>query len=202
MSTDNRDEMRERIIEAALKRFSHYSASKTTMNEIADDLHCSKASLYYYFPDKNGLHVAVLEKVAEFYFDEMEKEAAKAPTAEAALMGLILTRQAFVKKFCRLELFKVLREKNMLNTAETFEAARKRETGIVTGIIRRGVKSGELHTDQPEQVATLYIHSMMGLRLSVLSHSAITDDISEEEFEKIHEWQTLLTGIFIKGLKK
>jgi TetR/AcrR family transcriptional repressor of mexJK operon len=202
MSTDNRDEMRERIIEAALKRFSHYSASKTTMNEIADDLHCSKASLYYYFPDKNGLHVAVLEKVAEVYFDEMEKEAAKAPSAEAALMEMINTRHAFVKKFCRLELFKILREKQMMNTAETFQAARLRETEIVTGIIQRGVQSGELQTDEPERVAALYIHSMMGLRMSVLSHNAITDDISEEGFETIHEWQTLLTEIFIKGLKK
>lgn len=194
--------MRERIIEAALKRFSHYSASKTTMNEIADDLHCSKASLYYYFPDKNGLHVAVLEKVAEVYFDEMEKEAAKAPSAETALMEMINTRHAFVKKFCRLELFKVLREKQMINTAETFQAARERETAIVTGIIQRGVQSGELHTDEPERVAALYIHSMMGLRMSVLSHNAITDDISEEGFETIHEWQTLLTRIFINGLKK
>lgn len=202
MHTENRDEMRERIIDAALKRFSHYSASKTTMNEIADDLHCSKASLYYYFPDKNGLHIAVLEKVADIYFEEMEKEAAKAASAEAALMEMINTRHAFVKKFCRLELFKVLREKQVLNTAETFKAARERKTKIVNDIIQKGVKSGELHTDEPEKIAALYIHSMMGLRLSVLAHNSITDDISEEEFETIHEWQTLLTGVFIKGLKK
>lgn len=202
MHTENRDEMRERIIDAALKRFSHYSASKTTMNEIADDLHCSKASLYYYFPDKNGLHIAVLEKVADGYFNELEQEAAKAGSAEQALTDMLGTRQAFVKKFCRLELFKVLREKQMQNTAGLFKAARERETRIVNDIIQRGVKSGELHTENPEKVAALYIHSMMGLRMSVLAHNSITDDITDEEFDTIHEWQVLLTGLFLKGLKK
>ena len=32
------------------------------MREIADDLKLSKASLYYYFPDKESLYSAVVEK--------------------------------------------------------------------------------------------------------------------------------------------
>src|SRR5438128_9330539 len=56
---------RETIIEAALKRFTHFGVGKTTMNEIADDLSISKASLYYYFPDKLNLYGAVLQKIIE-----------------------------------------------------------------------------------------------------------------------------------------
>ena len=48
------------IIEAARKRFAHYGLTKTTMNEIAADIGMSKASLYYYFPDKENLFVAVI----------------------------------------------------------------------------------------------------------------------------------------------
>jgi len=69
MLAENKDEMREKILEAALKRFMHYGASKTTMNEIADDLRCSKASLYYYFSDKKALHNAVLMKIGETFFE-------------------------------------------------------------------------------------------------------------------------------------
>ena len=35
------------------------------MNEIAEDLSISKASLYYYFPDKLNLYGAVLHKIIE-----------------------------------------------------------------------------------------------------------------------------------------
>ncbi|MBO9152958.1 TetR/AcrR family transcriptional regulator [Chitinophaga sp. GCM10012297] len=200
MHTENRDEMRERIIEAALKRFTHYGASKTTMNEIADDLHCSKASLYYYFPDKHALHLAVLEKAGEMYFQEIEQSTAEAPNAEAALLDMIPVRQNFARKFCRLELFKVLKDKQLLNSDETFRLAREKETAIVAGIIRKGVAGGELVSDNPDQVAALYIQSMIGLRLS-LSTRELTDEISEEEFETVRQWQVQLADIFIKGLK-
>jgi TetR/AcrR family transcriptional regulator len=59
------DKKRDLIIEAAEKRFMHFGVDKTTMNEIADDLSISKASLYYYFPDKLNLYGAVLHKIIE-----------------------------------------------------------------------------------------------------------------------------------------
>ena len=42
------------IIEASQKRFGIFGVEKTSMREIADDLKLSKASLYYYFPDKES----------------------------------------------------------------------------------------------------------------------------------------------------
>src|ERR1035437_8317460 len=50
------------IIEVAQKRFGLYGIEKTAMREIADDIKLSKASLYYYFPDKESLYKAVVEK--------------------------------------------------------------------------------------------------------------------------------------------
>lgn len=201
MHTENRDEMRDRIIEAALKRFTHYSASKTTMNEIADDLHCSKASLYYYFPDKGALHLAVLEKAGETFFTQLDKEADQAGSASEALQHMSAVRYAFARKFCRLELFKALKDKQLDVTGEAFERARQREVAITARILQRGVDNGELAPCDVDGVARLYIQSMMGLRLS-LANGAMTDDISEEEFETVRVWQAQLTDIFIKGLKQ
>ena len=44
-----------KVLDAAQKRFARFGLSKTTMNDIADDLGVSKASLYYYFPDKESI---------------------------------------------------------------------------------------------------------------------------------------------------
>src|SRR5688572_23662273 len=59
------DRKQEAIITAAIKRFAHFGVSKTTMSEIAADLAISKASLYYYFPDKLNLYAAVLQTITE-----------------------------------------------------------------------------------------------------------------------------------------
>ena len=53
------------ILEAAIRRFSHFGLAKTTMAEIAQDLSFSKALLYYYYPDKHSLYTAALSHVIE-----------------------------------------------------------------------------------------------------------------------------------------
>ncbi len=98
MQTETRDEMRERIIEAALKRFTHYSASKTTMNEIADDLHCSKASLYYYFPDKKPCTSVYLKKQEKPFWRNWKLPRRKKLGLRGLLMEMISIRHAFAKK--------------------------------------------------------------------------------------------------------
>ena len=52
----------EQIIKFAQKRFGQYGFEKTTMNEIASDLNMCKGSLYYYFPDKEHIYLAVAKK--------------------------------------------------------------------------------------------------------------------------------------------
>lgn len=201
MHADTKDEMREKILEAALKRFTHYSASKTTMNEIADDLHCSKASLYYYFPDKKGLHFAVLEKMGEKFFAEQEAVAMDMNSATQALLNIIEVKRQFVQRYSRLEIFKILTD----NTPETIKAMndmRLKEDTLITKIVKFGVDSGEFIAENVEEVAQLYNRCMEGLRFSIMNGPACNPaDLSEEDFEKIVAQQKLLTEIFAKALK-
>lgn len=200
MHTEAKDEMRDKILEAALKRFTHYGASKTTMNEIADDLHCSKASLYYYFPDKKAMHVAVLEKIAEAYFNKMEKEGEQLTSATQALYNIIDLRKEFISRFCRLELFKIIQDNTTLFRQEK-RKAREREIQLHTRIIEAGIASGEFRTDNPVQVAELLVLSGIGIRFSLMDDPREDFEMDEEEMDKVVEKQKQLLDIFIKGLK-
>ncbi|NLU94068.1 TetR/AcrR family transcriptional regulator [Chitinophaga sp. Ak27] len=200
MHTEAKDEMRDKILEAALKRFTHYGASKTTMNEIADDLHCSKASLYYYFPDKKAMHVAVLEKIAEAYFSKMEKEGEQLTSATQALYNIIDLRKEFIIRFCRLEIFKILQDNTTLFQQEK-RKAREREILLHTRIIEAGIASGEFKTDNPAQVAELLVLSGIGIRFSLMDDPREDFEMDEEEMDKVVEKQKQLLDIFIKGLR-
>ncbi|HEX9062246.1 MAG TPA: TetR/AcrR family transcriptional regulator, partial [Clostridia bacterium] len=70
--SEQQDIKREKILEAAYEQFLHYGYSKTTMNEIAGSLSLSKALLYYYFPDKSQLYIAVTRKLASDYLKTLQ----------------------------------------------------------------------------------------------------------------------------------
>src|SRR5690606_35027667 len=93
------DGKKEKIIEVALKRFSHFGIEKTTMNDIADDLNISKASLYYYFPDKNSLFLEVAVSIMSEQLDKQQKSLENAESVPEGLMNMIDARLAFAEQF-------------------------------------------------------------------------------------------------------
>ncbi len=59
---EERAARKERILDAALEVFSRIGIEGSTMNEIAAEAGFGKASLYYYFPSKEEVFHAILER--------------------------------------------------------------------------------------------------------------------------------------------
>ena len=55
-------DVKSQIIESATKYFSRYGFHKTTMDEIAKNIHKAKGILYYYFKSKEELFNEVLKQ--------------------------------------------------------------------------------------------------------------------------------------------
>src|ERR1700761_4094909 len=94
--SDQQDIKREKILEAAYQQFLHYGYSKTTMNEIAGALSMSKALLYYYFPDKSQLYIAVTRKLANEYMNTLRDNLAKITDLKEAIIFQIDTHHNFI----------------------------------------------------------------------------------------------------------
>src|ERR1700712_3192424 len=114
--SDQQDIKREKILEAAYQRFLHYGYSKTTMNEIAGDLSLSKALLYYYFPDKSQLYIAVMRKLAGEYIQKLEIELNQADSLREAFAAQVDIHHNFiVKNYNFFDFFRV-NEQNLPDT--------------------------------------------------------------------------------------
>ena len=85
----------EQIVEAAIRRFSHFGIAKTTLTEVADDLAVTKQVLSYYFPDKQSLVNAVIEKLAIEYGNRLKSEMEKSGSVEEALLKLTEVKGIF-----------------------------------------------------------------------------------------------------------
>lgn len=189
------------IIEAAKKRFSHFGVGKTTMNEIADDLAISKASLYYYFPDKLSLYAAVLEDIIEsdnVFHQGYESEA----DAGKAMLLYLDNRIRFLNKYYNiLEHLQVANLRTSKELERIFTLVRSRQTSIIAGIIEGGKASGQFEVVQPSKTAELMLDCMAGISSAALSeHKDFAPD--KKVFQSILKREKELALIFIKGLRK
>ena len=194
------DSKQDQIIEAAKKRFIHFGVAKTTMNEIADDLGISKASLYYYFPDKLNLYAAVLSQIIEVedirrnvFEDHLDPE--------TAIFNYLDNRIRFINKYYNI--LEYIQSSNAQNSQElkpVFTRVRSRQLETLHRIIMSGKNKGLLHTPHPESTAELFLDCLEGLRAGMMAQQNEFFP-GKKIFQAILKREKALASIFLKGLR-
>jgi TetR/AcrR family transcriptional repressor of mexJK operon len=198
---DQQDIKREKILEAAYQRFLHYGYSKTTMNEIASDLSLSKALLYYYFPDKSQLYIAVMRKLAGEYIENLQTTLkASANLREAFVSQIDIQHNFIVTNYNFFDFFR-LNEQNLPDMIwEIITEIHQTEMVLLSAAIKAEVEKGTIKpVDNPEQVVDLLLDALHGVRVSAVSHKKVMFP-KKEHLDEIHTKRLLLLDIFIKGL--
>lgn len=191
------DKKREAIIDAAYKRFAHFGVPKTTMNEISDDLGISKASLYYYFPDKLSLYVEVLSRI----FEEADKN--KQPLKENPF--------ASIKSYLDARVEYILRNQNLLEylnsliqnpdkqIADLIQKAHLLEFNRLKEIIDQGVEQGIFKISDSAAMADILLTALSGLRY-YYTRNKPNYMITKEFMEGLLHKEQILAQTFLKGL--
>ncbi|MGY3212115.1 TetR/AcrR family transcriptional regulator [Mucilaginibacter sp. HD30] len=198
---DQQDIKREKILEAAYQRFLHYGYSKTTMNEIAGDLSFSKALLYYYFPDKSQLYIAVMRKLANDYLNRLGKEIAGFDNLKEAFIFQINTQHDFiVENYNFFDYFR-LNEQNLPESIwEIIGEIHETETALLTSAIKNEVDKGRIKpVVNPEVIIDLLLDALHGVRVRSVSYKKAMFP-KKEHLEEIRGKRLLLAEIFIRGL--
>lgn len=89
----DRNAVRDRIIDAATVRFSHYGYGKTTMAEIAGDCTMSPGNLYRYFAGKLDLAEVIAERAIEEIVALLRREARRPGRTATAQLHAVLTAE-------------------------------------------------------------------------------------------------------------
>jgi AcrR family transcriptional regulator len=189
------------IIEASQKRFGLYGLEKTSMREIAADLKLSKASLYYYFPDKESLYKAVVEKEQQEFLSSISERISSIHEPEQLLLEYANSRLSYFRSLLnlsrlRLESFSDL--KPVLR--ETIRVFKEKEKEIIIRIFERGIEDGVFFITDTDQTASLYLDLLKGLRVTMVNEKK-TLFIDQEEYDHYLMKTISFTNIFIKGLK-
>jgi len=189
------------IIEASQKRFGLFGVEKTSMREIADDLKLSKASLYYYFPDKESLYKAVVEKEQKEFIDKITERILSIVEPEQLLREYCISRLSYFRTLLnlsrlRLEAYSDLKP----GFKETIQIFKEKEKEIIKKIFNKGIASGIFYINDADQTASLFLDLLKGLRVTVINEKE-TMVIEQNEYDLLLEKTIAFTNLFIKGLK-
>lgn len=190
------------ILAASQKRFGLYGLTKTTMREIATDLNMSKGSLYYYFPDKEHLYKAVVEKEQNELIQEMKVKLGKMDEPDTMLREYVNIRLHFFRKLLNLSRF---RFEDMMNLkplmGNVWKTFRERETKFIAGIFQQGVEQNIYSIENPDETAEIFLDLLKGLRDMVVRRKELFY-LEQDEYNHLIKKTKTFTEIFIKGIKK
>src|SRR5688572_27400921 len=151
----------EQILEAAIRRFSHFGIAKTTLTEVADDLTLTKQVLSYYFPDKQSLVTAAIEKLTIEYGNKLKAEMAKSSSVEKALLKLTEVKGIFFERY-----FMLVTQAEHLEFVKhnSFNSWRKfltdKESALLSKLFENGMKTGELKPLDVKKTAELLLDTL------------------------------------------
>jgi AcrR family transcriptional regulator len=189
------------IIEVAQKRFGLYGADKTSMREIADDLKLSKASLYYYFPDKESLYQAVVQKEQNEFLDSISEKILNIQEPGQLIREYVITRLSYFRTLLNLSRLRLEAYSDLKPVfRETSRLFKEKEKEIIKRIFEKGIITGIFFIEDTDQTASLFLDLLKGLRISVVNDKK-TLSIEKEEYDSLLEKTIAFTDIFINGLK-
>lgn len=155
-----KDARRLALTEAALDEFFERGFSAARMDDIARRAGVSKGTLYLYFDSKEALFAALVEAYAAPNVERLAEVAAHAPTASAAIQGMVRLAPHIIRTSRAPRLMKIL-----VGDAHSFpELVRRYRRRIIDRVLetiaatlRRAHEAGEVVVEDPELTARLVI---------------------------------------------
>jgi AcrR family transcriptional regulator len=86
---DNNSPQKQAIADTFQKHFQHFGFKKTSVDDISNELHISKKTIYQYFSTKEEIFYYVVNQIARQYLKRMENDLAQSLTYREKLTQLI-----------------------------------------------------------------------------------------------------------------
>jgi AcrR family transcriptional regulator len=175
-------------MEAARKRFRHYGVKKTTMQEIASDAGVAVGTLYLYFKDKDDLLVACTDEYIVRHRRQAEAILDSNAPAGEKLRRYVLDRfraSQATRAGGHQPAAELFREVLRVRPERRLDEGRMMAEYFVC-ILRQGLETGELYTDDPERDARVLLLSLAFLFPSALDQWAYAPN--EEDALLVVDW--------------
>lgn len=188
----------EAILNAAQKKFGQYGLAKTTMNDIASEMGMGKASIYYYFPNKEALYEAVIVKEQEHFIQEISKSIKPSANAANILRNYSKKRVALFESCFNLSKLSGDLTSAVPCVKRLMEDFSKKETTLLASILELGIQNKEFQPSEIQEKADLLATLMLGIRMVAKKRKEV---LEKEDYTMVNKYMTQTIEMFIKSLQ-
>ena len=183
-----------------MKCFAKYGLDKTTLDDIAKEVGLNKASLYYYYKNKEEIFLEVAITEGHDFLKTLQAHVLEKKGIEARVTYYLLERINYYKNILNMNRVSAETLNKMLpRFFELFDAIMKQEVQFLSKVILDGVKSKELRPVNHERLASSLIIMNDALKHHA-EHRAILKNQDEIDYSQITEEMKLLVSLIFKGL--
>jgi AcrR family transcriptional regulator len=161
------------IADTFQKHFQHFGFKKTSVDDISDELHISKKTIYQYFSTKEEIFYYVVHQIAHQYLKRMERELAQFPTNREKLAQLIPMVFSEAKKW--------LKENDAFEFRYKYEIAelafKDAYSELMKQLLQQGIETGEFASAPID----LTVRMMQGMISESMRLVSANPDLAVEE---------------------
>jgi AcrR family transcriptional regulator len=148
----------ERIVRAARDRFLNEGVEGASLRAIARDAGTNLGMVYYYYPSKDDLFLAVVEEVYGKLLEDLSRSLASSELDTRTRVERLYARLGAVSEDEVTVLRLVIREaisSPSARIAQLFERFSRGHIMLMTSMLREGMQRGEVRSDLPPMVLVM-----------------------------------------------
>jgi len=166
MQNNEKDHVREQILDAASAVFAKYGYKKATMDDIGHAIKKGKTAVYYYFNGKEDIFRGIVEREANMLGKSIVAAIEKGKSASDKFAMYIHARVNTLQKVSN---FYDAMKNELLDSLEFINQARQTydafEISLVSSILSQGNKEGSFNVKDCNATAELIVTILKGLEI-------------------------------------
>ncbi|WP_316745739.1 TetR/AcrR family transcriptional regulator [Pedobacter gandavensis] len=194
--------VKQKIGRSAMQCFAKFGLDKTTLDDIAQAVGLNKASLYYYYKNKEDIFIEVALKEGEDFINSLQEATLLKEGIENRIAFYLESRFNYYKNVLNMNRVSVdTLNKILPRFFELYNALMKREKVFVTQLLGKAVEDGEVYMTDLENTASVLINLTDALKHSVEQQAILKGETEIDYTQSLQDIKFLVSLIF-KGIKR
>lgn len=211
MKKEKTEEKRQLIVTEASKCFSQFGFEKTTLDDIGKSANLNKATLYYYFKNKEEIFMEVVLQESTRFITELQAKTVLITGFEEKICSYLIERLRFYKQVVNLhQLSIVLLRQIQPIFDELYNNVLQTEIQFIKQILEVAAAANQISfapnlQQNPQQNLQEIAESIISVANS-LKHEAVlqskTQFAHHIDYSSIEQKTIFITQLILNGLKK
>jgi AcrR family transcriptional regulator len=194
--------VKKKIGKAAMQCFEKFGLDKTTLDDIAKTIGLNKATLYYYYRNKEDIFIETAIAEGLEYITILQRETLKKKGTESMIWFYMLSRFNYYAKVLSVNRVSVESLNKILpRFFELYDDMREQEKKFLSQLIKKAIADGLVVKTNADKIASLLINVSDALKHSAEQICILKGENKIDYVQSISDMKFLVSLIF-EGLKK